>query len=63
VRAIAQRRAGSLLALAPPHGGFLGGFKFHWLQAGAFVGAIAKRLCGSPPARAPPIGSGFYFKG
>ena len=63
VRSIAQRRTGGLLALAPPHGGFLRGLKFHRLQAGAFVRAIAKGLLGSATASAPPIGSSLDFEG
>ena len=63
VRAIAQRRAGGLLALAPPHRGLLGNLEFHRLQPCALVGAIAKRLRRGSPTRTPPIGAGFNFEG
>jgi hypothetical protein len=52
-----------LFALAPPDGGFFGDLEFHRLEAGAFVGAVAKRLFGGPTAGAPPVRSGFDFEG
>jgi hypothetical protein len=62
VAAIAERRLGRVFALAPPEGLFLGDFDFHRLQAGALVGAVAKRLVGGPAAGAPEIHPGFDFK-
>ena len=63
VCAIAERRAGSLLALAPPDGGFFGDLEFHRGQAGSFVGTIAKGLLGRSATSAPPVGACFDFKG
>lgn len=63
MRPIAKRWRSGLLALAPPNGGFLGNLELHRLQAGAFVGTVAKRLLGGPTAGTPPVGSGFNFEG
>ena len=43
VRAVAERRVRGVFALAPPDGFFLGDLVFQRLQAGAFMGSIAKR--------------------
>jgi hypothetical protein len=50
VGSVAEWRLAGVFALAPGGGLFFEGFEFDRLQAGALVGAIAKRLMGGSPA-------------
>lgn len=62
MRAVAEWRVFRFLALAPPDGLSLQHLVFHGLQAGAFVGAVAKRWMAGSSAGAPPVNSGLDFE-
>ena len=58
MRSIAERHGLRLLAGTPGDGFLFRDFGFQGAKAGAFVGAVAKRLAFGSPAGAPPISPG-----